>query len=492
MSRRAERIAGPALFGLALLLYAALMPLGLAQWDTGEMQTVPYILGIAHPPGFPLYVLLGWLWSHALPFGEVATRLTALSALCGAGAVYLAYRAARELEAPPAAALASGALFGLAPLVVRHVTRAGVEPLLALCVGLAVCAGLRFARTGAPRALLVAALGAGLALAVHTLAIWFLPGLAVLLAGRGIARRDLLAAAGAFLAGPLLYAYLPLRSAAIARLGLDPTLGLGFAPGAQAFWDYDHPAAWAGFVRHVSGAQFGASGALGAPFVLAAYPSYLGRWWEILAQPAGALGGALAVLGVAMLAARRPRPALALALIGFLAIPFSLRYGVLQDAAKYYLVAVWAGAVAAGVGASALVELGRDPLVRRGLAYALGGGLVLAAAQIVAGDPATYGARHQVDGAAVVRGVVAATPPGAIVIAAWTYSTPLAYAEYVEHALGGRQVVNDEAPRALVRGWLRAGRPVYVLPYGASDRILGELELDAVPGTFPVLYRARL
>jgi hypothetical protein len=226
--------------------------------------------------------------------------------------------------------------------------------------------------------------------------------------------------------------------------------------------------------------------------VLGAYPGYLGRWWEILAQPAGALGAALALLGLAMLTARRPRAGLGLALVGFLAIPFSLRYGVLQDAAKYYLVAVWAGAVAAGVGASALVELGRDALVRRGLAYALGAGLVVATAQVVVGDPGTYGQRHQTDGAAVVRGVVAGTPPGAIVIAAWTYSTPLAYAEYVEHSLGGRQVVNDEASPALVERWLRAGRAVYVLPYAPSDRILGELKLDAVPATAPALYRAHL
>jgi hypothetical protein len=144
------RFAGAGVFALALLLYAALMPLGLAQWDTGEMQTVPYILGIAHPPGFPLYVLIGWLWSHALPLGDVASRLTGLSAVCGAAAAYLAYRAARELDAPPAAGLLAGALFALAPLVVRHVTRAGVEPLLVLCVGLAVVAGLRFARRGSP------------------------------------------------------------------------------------------------------------------------------------------------------------------------------------------------------------------------------------------------------------------------------------------------------------------------------------------------------
>ncbi len=485
---RTGRFLGAGVGALALLLYALLMPIGLAQWDTGEMQTVPAILGIAHPPGFPLYVLVGWLWSHLIPLGEVATRLTALGAVCGAAAAYLAYRTARELVAPPAAGVLAGALFGLAPLVVEHVTRAGVEPLLVLCVGLAVWAGLRFARTGSPRALLAAALAAGLALAVHTLAIWFLPGLALLLARRGTAPRAALAAAAAFLAGPLLYLYLPLRSALVTRLGLDPTVGLGFAPGAQAFWDYDHPAAWAGFVRHVSGAQFGAAGALSAPFVLAAYPSYLERWWSVLAQPAGAVGGGLALLGFAALAARRPQTGLALALVGFLAIPFSLRYGALQDAAKYYLVAVWVGAVAAAAGAGALVELAR-PAGRRTLAYAVGAAAVFGLAHVIAGDPGLYGGRHDVDGAAVVRDVVGATPPGAIVIAAWTYSTPLAYAEYVEHDFGGRQVVNDEAPPGLVAGWLRAGRPVFVVPYSPGDRIVGELHLQPVPGTAPAVYR---
>lgn len=70
------RAAGAGVFALALLLYAALLPIGLAQWDPGEMQTVPFILGIPHAPGFPLYVLAGWLWSHLVPFGEVATRMT--------------------------------------------------------------------------------------------------------------------------------------------------------------------------------------------------------------------------------------------------------------------------------------------------------------------------------------------------------------------------------------------------------------------------------
>ncbi len=195
-----------------------------------------------------------------------------------------------------------------------------------------------------------------------------------------------------------------------------------------------------------------------------------------------------------MLLARRPRLGLGLALLGFLAIPFSLRYGVLQDAAKYYLVAVWAGAVAAGAGAGALAELSRRavprPWPRRGL-LALGcAALLLGLGGVVAADPGLYGRRHLADGAEVVRAVEAATPPGAIVIAAWTYSTPLAYAEYVEHDLGGRQVVNDEASQAMVDGWLRAGRPVYVVPYDANDRVVGALRLALVAPGPPAVYRA--
>ena len=35
--------------------------------DSGELVTAAYYLGVAHPTGYPAYVLLGWLFSH-LPF----------------------------------------------------------------------------------------------------------------------------------------------------------------------------------------------------------------------------------------------------------------------------------------------------------------------------------------------------------------------------------------------------------------------------------------
>ena len=55
---------------------------GVGFWDTAEFQTVPPILGTAHPTGYPTYVLLGWLASLVLtPFGEAAFRMNLLSAI---------------------------------------------------------------------------------------------------------------------------------------------------------------------------------------------------------------------------------------------------------------------------------------------------------------------------------------------------------------------------------------------------------------------------
>jgi hypothetical protein len=78
-----------ALFSLSLYVKTAAPTVLTA--DGGEFQFVPYIAGIAHPTGYPLYTMLGWLWSHVLPFGDVAYRMNLFSALWAAVAVTLLY-----------------------------------------------------------------------------------------------------------------------------------------------------------------------------------------------------------------------------------------------------------------------------------------------------------------------------------------------------------------------------------------------------------------
>ena len=62
-----------------------------ASWDTAELQGVPYILGITHPTGFPLYVMLGYVWSHAIAISTVAWRMNAMSGIAIAVACVAAY-----------------------------------------------------------------------------------------------------------------------------------------------------------------------------------------------------------------------------------------------------------------------------------------------------------------------------------------------------------------------------------------------------------------
>jgi len=64
--------------------------------DSGELIASAYTLGIAHPTGYPLYVLIGRLFS-LIPGGEVATRLSLFSAVSGALASLVIFQASVRL-----------------------------------------------------------------------------------------------------------------------------------------------------------------------------------------------------------------------------------------------------------------------------------------------------------------------------------------------------------------------------------------------------------
>ncbi|HSR41974.1 MAG TPA: DUF2723 domain-containing protein, partial [Longimicrobiales bacterium] len=61
--------------GLALLLYAATVAPTTAFWDTSEYIATGHILGIPHPPGNPLFVLLARSWDVLLSFTGLSTAV---------------------------------------------------------------------------------------------------------------------------------------------------------------------------------------------------------------------------------------------------------------------------------------------------------------------------------------------------------------------------------------------------------------------------------
>jgi hypothetical protein len=84
--------AATAVAGVVLAGYLVTLAPSVTFWDAGEFIAATRTLGIPHPPGTPLFVLIAHLWATLLPIGEYAARTNFLSALLsalGAGFLFL-------------------------------------------------------------------------------------------------------------------------------------------------------------------------------------------------------------------------------------------------------------------------------------------------------------------------------------------------------------------------------------------------------------------
>ena len=82
-SSAAELLCAGAVFLVALLLYSRTLAPTVTLVDSGELILVAQGLGVAHPPGFPLWVILAHVAS-LVPFGNVAVRINFSSAIFAA------------------------------------------------------------------------------------------------------------------------------------------------------------------------------------------------------------------------------------------------------------------------------------------------------------------------------------------------------------------------------------------------------------------------
>ena len=79
----AQLLCAGTVFLVALLLYSWTLAPTVTLTDSGELIVVARGLGIAHPPGVPLWIILAHLAS-LMPFGNVAQRINFSSALFAA------------------------------------------------------------------------------------------------------------------------------------------------------------------------------------------------------------------------------------------------------------------------------------------------------------------------------------------------------------------------------------------------------------------------
>ncbi|WP_263785769.1 glycosyltransferase family 117 protein [Salinibacter grassmerensis] len=92
MSRRVlHRCVATLIFGVALLLYGTTVTPTTAFWDTGEFIASAHTLQVNHPPGAPLYLLIGHLASLLVPAEYVALAVNSVSVVCSALTVTLTH-----------------------------------------------------------------------------------------------------------------------------------------------------------------------------------------------------------------------------------------------------------------------------------------------------------------------------------------------------------------------------------------------------------------
>ena len=89
--------------GLVLLGYVLTLAPTVTFWDAGEFIAASKTLGIPHPPGTPLFVMIAHVWALLFPLGEYAVKTNLLSAIlsaAGAGFFFLiAHESIRALTA---------------------------------------------------------------------------------------------------------------------------------------------------------------------------------------------------------------------------------------------------------------------------------------------------------------------------------------------------------------------------------------------------------
>ncbi|HEX6630704.1 MAG TPA: DUF2723 domain-containing protein [Gemmatimonadaceae bacterium] len=256
-----------------LAIYAATLAPGVTLWDAGELLAAVPGLGIPHPPGTPLFVLLARAWSLLLPGVPVALAVNLLSAACTAVACgALGALCGRWLRCGWAGA-AAGLGAGLMATVWRNATETEVYAAALCLAALTLLAADAAGREGSGRRLMLVAYLLALAVPLHLFTLvaapavialaasdadgrvrwsdaWLLGGAALLAGGLGTVRPPVIAAGllmvlltaarrrGAAIA--VLAAVLLGASAALVlllRARLDPAVNQGNPAAWGALWD---------------------------------------------------------------------------------------------------------------------------------------------------------------------------------------------------------------------------------------------------------------
>ncbi len=478
----------------AVLAYGTTMARGVVWGDPTEYTFVAHVLGIAHPPGYAFFTILGNLFQTLIPFGEVSWRmhmvstvsatlaaLFALGTVQTAGRHVLTSRAARVglpswLDLP----VLGGLFAALSVLFAADIWQHGIHANPHIVTATFLAANLflltRWAvaeRSAVPplhttRWLYAFSLSAGLGVTHHPLTVFAFPAYAlfIVLVRPSIWRewRTILAMLGFALLGLAVWLYFPIRS----------SMGPPFGPDTMNTLN--------GFLDHVLARGLSES----LPFYgLVDFPSRNVVFWTLLRLQYTLPVIALAASGLGwLLLGRRPESATSglnprllallysLAFLGNYLFTINLRA---QDIMAYLLGPFIIIAVLGGFGALGVLSLAhRRAPASPAWVILLAAGLFFVGPgwQLISNQPRI--ALRDYDAASRYVDEVFerfdATGERAVLLNDWEHMTPLWYAQFVEERWPSPEDV-EPVLVSTAQPWLESvfaylpGGPVYLSNY---------------------------
>ena len=461
---QAELLCAGSVFVVALVVYSWTLAPTVTPTDSGELSLAAYGLGVAHPPGVPLWVMLAHLAS-LVPVGKVAVRINSSSAVFAAIACAMltlvvaeilstassfaaprrrnkAARQSSKIETSNvrrllifAPAVGAGLVMAFSRTLWAYATITEVYALNALLILVVFFLVVRWRRriieTRLDSAAAVAthdtwiyaaAFVFGLAMGVHHVTVALtLPAIAVIVyRTEGLkffaSRRLLYSALISIGALILVYSYLPWAASR------SPVMNWGNTRSLQEIW-------W-----HITGRQYRVFFSFSPSSMGPQFVEFCRMAFREFGFPWLPLTLSLAVAGIAGVRKRDRTAFWFLLLIVLADLAYSLSYEIAEDKDAYYLPAFISIAIAAGLGIHWLIQLAasrRSPVWTPSVAVATT--IVLTSATAFAANWPFNNRRHDFIADDYVENLFSTIAPNGLLLTQdWQVASPMWYLQEVE------------------------------------------------------------
>lgn len=149
-------------FLLSFFIYAITTFPTVQTEDSGELITAAIALDVAHPPGYPLYILVGKIFSILVPFGNMAWRINIMSAFFGALTAQILYTIIKKKTGNDLIAFGMALFYAFSNIIWGQSNRAEVYTLNTFLLALILYLLMRWHEEKRDKWLLLAALIFGL------------------------------------------------------------------------------------------------------------------------------------------------------------------------------------------------------------------------------------------------------------------------------------------------------------------------------------------